>query len=265
MKQNISKKVISIAVASIIATGSTQGMASQASENVPHTKKQSAAISIGAVSGALIAGPAGFVIGGLVGSVFGRSDQKSEGKSVDALADTESMLSEMLVTAKQQNQPEMLLVASTSNAIPMSASKTTEAINGLKDIISNDLSMDVYFKAGSVSLEGFYSKQLSVISSLLNEIPDLQLSLDGYSDRQGDQADNLQLSVARLESVRKYFVKNGIDNNRINIRAHGEKNFVSTAGELAAYVFDRRVVLSFETFTPTTNNNVAVVSETSSL
>ena len=265
MKKNISKKVISIAVASIIATGSTQGMASQATDNVPHTKKQSAAISIGAVSGALIAGPVGFIIGGLAGSVIGRNDQKTEVQNVDTLADTESMLSEMLVSAKQHDQSKGLLVASANNVIPMNVSKPDEVIDGLKQIISNDLSMDVYFKAGSVNLENFYSQQLSVISSLLNEMPDLQLNLDGYSDRQGNQADNLQLSVARLESVRRYFVKNGIDNHRIDIRAHGEKNFVSTPGELAAYVFDRRVVLSFETIKPVINNNVALISETSSL
>ena len=114
-------------------------------------------------------------------------------------------------------------------------------------------------------LEKFYSQQLSVISSLLSEIPDLELNLDGYSDRQGDEAENMQLSVARLQSVRNYFVAHGIDGDRIKVNAYGEKNFVSSPGELAAYVFDRRVVVSFTSPSVNTGSNVAAIADKSSL
>ena len=93
--------------------------------------------------------------------------------------------------------------------------------------------------------------------NLLHEMPELELNLDGYSDRRGSQADNLLLSEVRLESVRDYFVNNGIDEKRIHLHAHGEKNFMSTPGELESYMFDRRVVVSFSHASNATNNNVA--------
>lgn len=261
------KKFIPIAIASLIAAGTGQVMASQDTEESTGNKKQVTAISIGAVSGALLAGPAGLIVGGIVGAIAGRQDSETESEvqGVDHLAETESMLNEMLETSKQDDEIENVMVASASSEIPVIESEVTEAVNAVTEIISNDLSMDVYFKAGSVDVESFYTQQLSVLSNLLNEIPDLQLNLDGYSDRQGSEADNLQLSVARLESVREYFVNHGIDDSRINVHAYGEKNFVSSPGELETYMFDRRVVVSFKVSSQNSQSNVAAITDAPSI
>ena len=253
------KKLISIAIASLIVTNTGQVLASQDIEDSTDDNQQVTAIGIGAVSGALLAGPAGLIVGGIVGAIAGRqdSDLESEVQGVDQLAETESMLNEMLATSKQDEVTEDLVVASAGNEVPVIEA---EAISPIQEIISNDLSMDVYFKAGSVDVEKFYTQQLSVLANLLQEIPDLQLNLDGYSDRQGKEADNLQLSVARLESVREYFVDQGIDDGRINVKAYGEKNFVSTPGDLDTYMFDRRVVISFKATPSNSPSNVAASS-----
>ena len=258
------KKITSIAIASIIAATSGQSMASQDDGVTTNSKKQVAAISIGAVSGAILAGPAGLVVGGIVGALAGRSHTAPESniQGIDHLAETETMLNEMLKSSKQYEATGDVMTASISNTIPVIGSDATEVI---RDIVSNDLSMDVYFKAGSTDVEKFYSQQLAVISNLLNEIPELQLNLDGYSDRQGGEAENLQLSAERLASVRNYFVSQGIDDSRINVHAHGEKNFVSKPGDLDAYVFDRRVVVSFKTLAQDALNNVAIITQPSSL
>ena len=258
------KKLISIAIASLITTSTSQVMASQDDDTVTSNKKQVTAISIGAVSGALIAGPAGLVVGGIVGALAGRQNPETEVEEVDHLAETEFMLNEMIESSKQDKESEGVLVASANDKIPMIDSDLPEAINAIQEIVSNDLSMGVYFKAGSVDIENFYTQQLSVVSNLLSEIPELQLNLDGYSDRQGSEADNFQLSIARLESVRKYFIKHGIDDSRINVKAHGEKNFVSASGDLDAYMLDRRVVVSFKTISTSSDNSVAAITDTSS-
>ena len=258
------KKIISIAIASIIATGSGQVMADQENRDTSNNKKQVTAISIGAVSGALIAGPAGLIVGGIVGALAGRSGSESEVEGVGNLAETESMLNEMIEASKKDDHLQNVVLASASSEVPMMDAEFPESTNTVQEIVSNDLSMDVYFKAGSVDVEKFYSQQLSVLSHLLSELPDLRLNLDGYSDRQGSEADNYQLSVARLESVREYFVKHGIDDNRINVNAYGEKDFISAAGDLGAYMFDRRVVVSFETIPSNSSNSVATNTGTSS-
>ena len=260
----MNKKFISIAVASILSTSTTQLLASPVDDEIS-TNNAYAEMGVAAVGGALLAGPAGFIIGGVIGNLLAGQDEAEEVQVFEDLADYESIMNEEPAAVSVNNEPESILLASVDSSMPLPVADKPEATNALKNIISNDLSLDVYFKAGSVDIEKFYSQQLSVISNLLSEIPDLVLNLDGYSDRLGNEADNLQLSVARLESVRKHFVNNGIDDKRINVNAHGEKNFVSTLGELATYVFDRRVVLSFETATPGTNNNIAIFSDASSL
>ncbi|MCK4706693.1 MAG: OmpA family protein, partial [Gammaproteobacteria bacterium] len=222
-------------------------------------------ISIGAIGGALLAGPVGFVIGGIAGGIVGGQEADEEVQAIDALAENESMLEEVIESVSDNDESENVQLASIDNSMPLLVSEPTVEINSLQEIISNDLSLDVYFKAGSVDIEKFYSQQLSVISSLFSEIPGLQLNLDGYSDRQGNEAENFQLSIARLQSVRNYFVDHGIDESRINVNAYGEKNFVSSPGELASYVFDRRVVVSFTTTSSSSSNDVAVITETPSM
>ena len=259
------KKIIAIAIASVITTTSGQVLASQQEEGAANNKKQYAAISVGAVSGALLAGPVGLVVGGIVGAIAGRDHTDPETRAIDHLAETESMLSDMLDTSKKKPVPSPILVATAGDVMPVIETDTPEIIDSLKAIVSNDLSMDVYFKAGSIDVEQFYARQLAVITSLLTELPDLRLNLDGYSDRQGDAAENLQLSAERLQSVREHFINNGIDESRITVRAHGEKNFLSKPGELEKYVFDRRVVLSFEAPAQNTQNHVAAITDSSSL
>ena len=196
---------------------------------------------------------------------LGGQDEAEEVQAFEDLADYESIMNEESAAVSVNDEPESIFLASVGSSLPLPVAEQADATNGLKEIISNDLSLDVYFKAGSVDLEKFYSQQLSVISSLLSEIPDLELNLDGYSDRQGDEAENMQLSVARLQSVRNYFVAHGIDGDRIKVNAYGEKNFVSSPGELAAYVFDRRVVVSFTSPSVSTGSNVAAIADKSSL
>ena len=264
MKKTMNKKIISVAIAAIISTGSNQVLASpfedESSSDNAYTE-----IGIGAIGGALLAGPAGLIIGGVVGSILGGQDDAEEVQAFEDLADYESIMNEESAAVSVNDEPESIFLASVGSSLPLPVAEQADATNGLKEIISNDLSLDVYFKAGSVDLEKFYSQQLSVISSLLSEIPDLELNLDGYSDRQGDEAENMQLSVARLQSVRNYFVAHGIDGDRIKVNAYGEKNFVSSPGELAAYVFDRRVVVSFTSPSVSTGSSVAAIADKSSL
>ena len=94
-------------------------------------------------------------------------------------------------------------------------------------------------------------------------IPEMELNLDGYSDRQGTAIDNLQLSTERLVSIRDYFVAKGVDENRINLHAYGEKDFLSTPGELESYMYDRRVVVSFKAPAQISKDNVAIINPAS--
>lgn len=270
----MNKKLISIAIASVMAASSTQALAGQYDDDFNISDDEYVAVGIGAATGALIAGPIGLVIGGVFGKLYAQQDTAAEGEAELAESNISSAATETFVTfykadsdvpsnlttatestvdkksseTEESDETAVVMVASASSdiAIAFAASKQQESAQRIKEIITYDLNMDVYFKPGSVDFEPFYARQLSSIRNLLEAMPELQLKLDGYSDRQGSQEDNLQLSVERLDSVKGYFVSRGVDVKRINLQAHGEKNFVSIPGELDSYIFDRRVVLSFE-------------------
>jgi outer membrane protein OmpA-like peptidoglycan-associated protein len=263
------KKLVSIAITSVLTASSGQLLADQTDERQATNENDYTAIGVGAASGALIAGPAGLIVGGFIGSLFsgGNSDESlpltlnddipADESAVATNAETESVAP---VNA-DQDMPGDMVLASNSKIVPLPGSKRTEDTDRIKQIISSDLNVTVYFKPGSMAFESFYTQQFSVMLNLLHEMPELELNLDGYSDRQGSQADNLLLSEVRLESVRDYFVNNGIEPKRIHLNAYGEKNFMSTPGELESYMFDRRVVVSFKRPSQSTNNNVADMSK----
>jgi outer membrane protein OmpA-like peptidoglycan-associated protein len=260
------KKIISIAIATVFAVSSSQVLADMYDEGSTENELNYTAIGIGATSGGLILGPVGILVGGVIGSFYGYGTPEDESQSMISTA-------EPIVDAFAENpvhdSSDGLMLASSSEVIPFFDQDTSavlhKASDRIKEIIINDFNVVVYFKPGSVDVENFYSKQFSTLTNLLNEMPELELTLDGYSDRQGSQSDNLQLSTERLESVRNYFINNGIDESRIHIHAHGETNFLSTAGELDSYMFDRRVVVSFNVPVENQQNNVAEINDLSNL
>ena len=256
------KTLVSIAIASVLAVSSSQILADQYDEDSITNEQDYTAIGVGAASGALIAGPAGLIVGGIVGSLFGWGDSDDESQGTELAAESDS---DTVAEIPGNDKAEDLMVASTSNVIPLVDSELSEEPNRIKEIVTNDLSIAVYFKPGSVNFESFYTQQFSTLSNLLHEMPEMELNLEGYSDRRGTQSDNLQLSAERLESVRDYFINSGIDASRINVHAYGEKNFLSTPGELESYMFDRRVVVSFKAASKDSQNSVAAVSNASSL
>lgn len=256
------KNIVSIAITSVLAASSGQLLADQDRETLNTNEQDYTAIGIGAASGALIAGPAGLVLGGFITSLITNNDAASEAVSTpadDNQFPTQTAAATTVATPAQPDESEALLLASASPASSLPGSKSSEVADRIQAIIAEDLNISIYFKPGSMTFESFYSQQLSVLTHLLEEMPTVELQLDAYSDRQGKQSDNLQLSVARMESVRDYFINRGIAPQRIHSRAYGEKNFLSTPGELDSYVFDRRVVVSFRL--PATNNNVAAITK----
>lgn len=270
------KKNILIAIATALAVGSTHVSAATYDESSTETEINYTAMGVGATTGGLLFGPVGILVGGIAGSLYDSNTPEDSQQTVDQSVDdgmasniekTTESVSDALVKNPEPNEPEGLMLASSSDDISFIdeelAEESVKDYSRIKEIITNDLSVIVHFKPGSVNFENFYSQQFSTVSNLLHEMPEMELNLDGYSDRQGAESDNLQLSTERLESVRDYFVKNGIDANRVNINAYGEKDFLSTPGELDSYVFDRRVVVSFKAPIQIPKNNIAVVSDSS--
>ena len=79
---------------------------------------------------------------------------------------------------------------------------------------------------------------------MLQEYPDLRLSIEGHTDSQGDESFNLDLSDRRAASVRRYLVEEfGIDPNRLSSRGLGETQPVASNDTPEGRQQNRRVEL----------------------
>jgi len=99
--------------------------------------------------------------------------------------------------------------------VPAKIKKFTGAIQGIN------------FRVNSDALLPTSNKVLDQAVAVLKEFPELKIEIQGHTDDQvirkgGKFADNLELSQARAESVRAYFLKKGLEESRISAKGFGE-------------------------------------------
>ena len=218
-------------------------------------------MGIGAATGTLFAGPVGLVVGGLIGAFVGSSQEVSSTADL-TLNENTSLAGNNTAedTSISENDAEIIddasLTAGTSELASLQVAQSgpvntvvDDTINSqqdkLLDILTDDLSLDIYFRSGSTNIESFYPARLVAIANLLETMDQLELHLDGYTDRRGNKSQNIELARQRIENVRQQLINSGVDENRIISKAFGEIKMVSTAGDLEAYTFDRKVVIRF--------------------
>ncbi len=219
-------------------------------------------MGVGAATGTLIGGPVGFVIGGLIGAFVGANKTVSssstgalamaDNTATDAITETTAVTkSKAAFNDNHKNMPAKYETASIQLAqIGATPVITDEKIHSqsasILDILTSNLSLDIYFRSGSSSIESFYPARLKAIAKLMTTMDKLELHLDGYSDRRGNKMKNMALSNERINNVRKLLIKAGVDPTRIISKAFGEMKMVSAPGDLEAYTFDRKVVIRFQ-------------------
>ena len=86
----------------------------------------------------------------------------------------------------------------------------------------------INFKVSSADLLPSSNATLNKAVAVLKEFPDLKMEIQGHTDDQkfikgtnGKFENNMELSQGRAESVKAYFVKNGIDEGRLSAKGYG--------------------------------------------
>jgi sortase system peptidoglycan-associated protein len=257
------KQLVSIAVASALLAGATANAAANTEDTSNDNKHQYIGAGIGAVTGALFAGPVGFIAGGLIGNLAAKQNSANSSDAEQPVVSQAAQATASLPTAdatetEYEVEPSIAL-AHSGDMDSVINNDRVEDSSALKTILVTDMNIDIFFLSGSTSVEAFYKTRLQTISSLMQQMPDIDVHLEGYSDRRGDNLTNLELAKQRLESVRNELVQAGIEEHRIHHSAYGEQQFNSRPGDLEAYTFDRRVVVRFEQATPQSKSPVAAV------
>lgn len=262
------KQLISIAIATALIAGTAHNAHAGDQQASDNRHKQYIGTGIGATAGALVAGPVGFIVGGLIGNLAGKHDAMTTSKAQQALAAEESRhasIQPVSELATEDQTTESIVVAQAGEIETVINDDSVDHTSELKHILVEDMSLDVFFLSGSTTVEAFYQSRLQAVSKFMQQLPDIDIHLEGYSDRRGNKDTNLALSNQRLDSVRNELVQAGVDTSRIHINAYGELKFVSTPGDLEAYTFDRRVVIRFQHSSAAARNPLASIENNTML
>jgi outer membrane protein OmpA-like peptidoglycan-associated protein len=102
----------------------------------------------------------------------------------------------------------------------------------------------ILFDPDAYKIKGESFKTLKNIGRLLEDDPDLRLSIEGHTDSDGSDDHNLTLSKNRAASVRTYLSsKYGISADRLESKGWGETKPLDTNDSAEGKANNRRVEL----------------------
>jgi len=141
---------------------------------------------------------------------------------------------------------------------PPPADADGDGVNDLKDMCpatprgqrvdlngcSCDFTVQVHFKSNSTEITGADAIMLDSLADQVRQLPTIAGELGGYTDSQGAEAFNLDLSRRRALAVRDYLSSRGINVTQLAVEGHGEADPVADNTTVEGRAQNRRVVLT---------------------
>jgi outer membrane protein OmpA-like peptidoglycan-associated protein len=101
------------------------------------------------------------------------------------------------------------------------------------------------FERGNADLVKGSQKDLKKLLQLLEEHPELNIRLEGHTDRRFDSLssidNNLQLSIRRVKAIQSYLGKKGIAEQRVDTKGYGGTRPIASNAEETTRRLNRRV------------------------
>jgi outer membrane protein OmpA-like peptidoglycan-associated protein len=119
----------------------------------------------------------------------------------------------------------------TANAILDELNKTGKAI------------LYINFDSGKSTIKSESMPVVEQIIEMMNQAPDIQISVEGHTDSDGKNEANLKLSEARAKAVMDAIVKGGIDKTRLSSAGFGEEKPIADNSTDEGKAKNRRVEL----------------------
>jgi len=101
----------------------------------------------------------------------------------------------------------------------------------------------VKFDFNSSQLDPSGRSILDRIAAALNQYPDVNIEVAGYTDSVGNDAYNLRLSQQRAEAVRDFLIGKGVAASRLSAKGYGEADPIASNDTEEGRERNRRVVL----------------------
>lgn len=112
----------------------------------------------------------------------------------------------------------------------------------------NKAAQNILFITGSAKLQKSSFKGLDEVAKILQENPEMELSIDGHTDNVGSEEMNQTLSDNRAATVKNYFTSKGVAESRIKSAGHGELEPIADNKTAAGRQKNRRVELLLSYF-----------------
>ncbi|RMF92675.1 MAG: hypothetical protein D6734_11740 [Candidatus Schekmanbacteria bacterium] len=191
------------------------------------------------VKGGLIGGALGAGAGAIIGSQSGNA-----GVGTAIGAGVGAVTGAVIGRAMQKQKEELQQVAEKINKQQaeidqLKSQQATVKTEG-NSIVMN-LRGDALFRTNSSSLESGAVNNLREIVEVLKKYPDTRVIVKGFTDSEGDEDYNLKLSQARAETVKNYFIGEGISPSRITAIGLGESLPIASNDTPEGRQMNRRV------------------------
>jgi outer membrane protein OmpA-like peptidoglycan-associated protein len=232
------------AISTLLIISAFAGPLVMADEQTTLAIHETGGLGVGALIGGLIAGPPGIVLGAAGGAIYGNR----QGEKENQLTAMERKL--------QDREVELAVVKNelSKTRSDYSSKMQNVALDNRKaslDELTQGISMSVFFRTNQSRIDPGLKPHLHRLVALIQDIPELSVSLDGYADQRGDESHNLQLSRDRAHAVEDELIRAGLPRERIKQQAHGESSVRAADGDIEGYVFDRRVDIELTVDTET--------------
>ncbi len=100
---------------------------------------------------------------------------------------------------------------------------------------------DVLFDTGKAQLKTGATRSIDQIAAFLKENPDRRVQVEGFTDSQGADDYNLELSQSRADSVAMAIIQRGVDAQRVRALGYGEGYPVASNANAGSRQLNRRV------------------------
>lgn len=194
------------------------------------SKQETIGIGAGGVIGAVAGGPVGFIVGSAIGAKIGDTLHKQD-ESIQTLQS--SLASSKTTIAHLERDVDTL----SDRIEQLQALSRPELIA----MLQTGINMDLLFRTDEHALVDMTGSRFATLASMIGEMPDIRVQLDGFADERGDETYNLELSRKRVEFVRDLLLQAGVTDENISVTAHGES--VAQDDTTDSLAFERRVTV----------------------
>jgi outer membrane protein OmpA-like peptidoglycan-associated protein len=100
---------------------------------------------------------------------------------------------------------------------------------------------DVLFDTGKAELKAGSQRVIDQIAHFLDENPERQVQVEGFTDSQGPDEYNQRLSQRRADAVAAAIVQRGVEAERVRALGYGEEFPVASNANAGSRQLNRRV------------------------